>query len=220
MKNKSFSGKCEILPSLFAAPPLHLADALQKIETSGYRSVHFDIMDGHFVPNMSFGPEVVTAAREEFPSLFREVHLMVTHPPQWIESFYQSGAQRIFIHLEIEPSILQQSIQLLQQKNIPWGFAIHPETSLESLQTYIPWLHQTDRLLVMSVYPGFSGQSYLSQTDERISFLRKRFPFLSLCIDGGLDSEHIQRLQTYGVSSFVVGSCFFKTENNSACCGF
>lgn len=202
----------EILPSIFAASPLYLAKALQTIETSGYRSVHFDIMDGHFVPNISFGSEVVAAARSEFPSLFREVHLMVTHPPHWIETFYQSGAQRIFIHLEIEPTVLQQSIQMLQRKKIPWGFAIHPKTSLDVLQTYATWLPQTDRLLVMSVYPGFSGQTYLPQTDERISFLRKHFPFLTLCVDGGLCSEHIQRLQTYGVTSFVVGASFFKNR--------
>ena len=201
----------EIIPSLFAADPLHYCEALKIVERFGCRRIHLDIMDGHFVPNISFGASVVAAVAKEFPRLFREVHLMVQHPQQHIEAFIKSGTQRLFIHIELAPEILEETVRSLQSEAVDWGFAVNPETSIETLQAYQDWVSKTQHLLVMSVHPGFCRQTFIEETYERVKELRARFPHLKLCIDGGIRTPEVQRLQALGVESVVMGSAFFKT---------
>lgn len=200
----------EIIPSLFAADPLHYFEALKAVEYSGCRRIHLDIMDGHFVPNISFGASVVAAVAKEFPRLFREVHLMVKNPQQHFEAFIKSGAQRLFIHIELAPEVLKEIVRCLQSEAVEWGFAVNPETSIETLQTYRDWVLKTQHLLLMSVRPGFCGQTFIEGTYERIKELRMRFPHLKLCIDGGIRTPEAQRLQALGSESVVMGSAFFK----------
>ncbi len=200
----------EIIPSLFAADPLRYCDALKAVERSECRRIHLDIMDGHFVPNISFGASVVAAVAKEFPRLFREIHLMVQNPQQHFEAFIKSGAQRLFIHIELAPEVLAGAVHCLQSKNIDWGFAVNPETSIETLQTYQDWISKTQHLLLMSVHPGFCGQTFIKETYERVKELRGHFPHLKLCIDGGIRTPEAQRLQELGVESVVMGAAFFK----------
>ena len=200
----------EIIPSLFAADPLRYREALEAVERSKCRRIHLDIMDGHFVPNISFGASVVAAVAKEFPRLFREVHLMVQNPQQHLEAFVKSGAQRLFIHIELAPEVLKEIVRCLQSEAVEWGFAVNPETSIETLQTYRDWISKTQRLLLMSVHPGFCGQTFIEGTYERIKELRMRFPHLKLCIDGGIRIQEAQRLQALGSESVVMGSAFFK----------
>jgi ribulose-phosphate 3-epimerase len=200
----------EIIPSLFAADPLHYFDALKAIERSECRRIHLDIMDGHFVPNISFGSNVVAAVAKEYPRLFREVHLMVQNPQQHIEAFIKSGTQRLFIHIELAPEVLQGTVCSLQSEAVDWGFAVNPETPLETLQTYRDWISKTQHLLLMSVHPGFCGQTFIEETYERIKELRECFPHLKLCIDGGIRTPEAQRLHELGAESVVRGSAFFK----------
>ena len=200
----------EIIPSLFAADPLHYCEALKAVERFGCRRIHLDIMDGHFVPNISFGTNVVAAVAKEFSRLFREVHLMVQNPQQHIEAFIKSGAQRLFIHIELAPEVLQETVCSLQFEAVDWGLAVNPETPLETLQTYKDWVSNTQHLLLMSVHPGFCGQTFIEETYERVKELRARFPHLKLCIDGGIRMPEAQRLQALEVESVVMGSAFFK----------
>jgi len=200
----------EIIPSLFAADPLRYCEALKAVERFGCRRIHLDIMDGHFVPNISFGASVVAAATKEFPRLFREVHLMVKKPQQHFEAFIKSGAQRLFIHIELAPEVLEETVRCLQSEAVDWGFAVNPETSIETLQTYRDWISKTQHLLLMSVHPGFCGQTFIEETYERIKELRTHFPHLKLCIDGGIRNREAQRLQALGSESVVMGSAFFK----------
>lgn len=200
----------EIIPSLFAADPLRYCEALKAVERSKCRRIHLDIMDGHFVPNISFGASVVAAVAKEFPRLFREVHLMVQNPQQHFEAFIKSGAQRLFIHIELAPEVLEETVRCLQSEAVDWGFAINPETPLETLQTYQDWVLNTQHLLLMSVHPGFCGQTFIEETYERIKELRTHFPHLKLCIDGGIRNREAQRLQALGSESVVMGSAFFK----------
>ena len=200
----------EIIPSLFAADPLRYCDALKAVERSECRRIHLDIMDGHFVPNISFGTNVIAAVAKEFPRLFREVHLMVQNPQRHLEAFIKSGAQRLFIHIELAPEVLEETVHCLQSEAVDWGFAVNPETPLETLQTYQDWILNTQHLLLMSVRPGFCGQTFIEKTYERIKELRMRFPHLKLCIDGGVRNREAQRLQTFGAESVVMGSAFFK----------
>ena len=201
----------ECLPSLFAAHPLDLKAGLDSILQSGLQQVHLDCMDGHFVPNISFGPHIIKAVKNYVPQLFRDVHLMLSRPEDFIETYIESGAQRIFIHLEIDRISLKNSIKILQKNNtVSWGFAINPETSVTCLDAYADWINQTRRLLVMSVHPGFSGQMFMPQTYERVRIIRKIFPKIELCVDGGITSGIADNLEQLGVTSCVRGSNFFK----------
>lgn len=200
----------EIIPSLFAADPLHYFDALKAVECSECRRIHLDIMDGHFVRNISFGTNVVAAVAKEFPWLFREVHLMVQNPQRHLEAFMKSGAQRLFIHIELAPEVLEETVHCLQSEAVDWGFAVNPETPLETLRTYRDWVSKTQHLLLMSVHPGFFGQTFIEETYERVKELRAHFPHLKLCIDGGIREREAQRLREFGVESVVMGAAFFK----------
>jgi ribulose-phosphate 3-epimerase len=200
----------EIIPSLFATDPLRYCDALKAVERFGCRRIHLDIMDGHFVPNISFGTNIIAAVAKEFPRLFREVHLMVQHPQRHLEALIKSGAQRLFIHIELTPEVLKETIRCLQSEAVDWGFAVNPETPLETLQTYQDWILNTQHLLLMSVHPGFCGQTFIEEIYERLKELRACFPHLKLCIDGGIRTPEAQRLQALGAESVVMGSAFFK----------
>lgn len=200
----------EWLPSLLAANPLDFESGLKKIENTGIKQVHLDIMDGHFVPNISFGPAVVKMVMQTHPNLFRDVHLMLSHPEDFIQKFVDVGAQRIFIHLEINQKSLEKSVELLQQSKIPWGLAINPETPLSSLKAYRSILPSMDRLLIMSVHPGFSGQTFIEDTFQRVRDLRTTYPNLTLCLDGGINEQLAQKLLRLGINNFVVGSSFFR----------
>ena len=200
----------EIIPSLFAADPLRYCEALKAVERFGCRRIHLDIMDGHFVPNISFGTNVVAAVAKKFPQLFREVHLMIRNPQRHLETFIKSGAQRLFIHIELAPEVLKETVRCLQSEAVDWGFAVNPETPLETLQMYQDWISKTQHLLLMSVHPGFCGQTFIEETYERVKELRKHFPHLKLCIDGGIGMPEVQRLRVLGSESVVMGSSFFK----------
>lgn len=194
-------------PSILAADPLQFKEGLEKIRKSGLSRVHLDIMDGHFVPNISFGPSVVRAITQNYPELFRDVHLMLSHPEDFIPKFIESGAQSITIHIEIAASSLKNSLDLLQKHTIPYGLAINPETPLEALTPFLG--NPPHHVLMMSVHPGFSGQAFITGTYQRVQFLRQRYPNLTLYLDGGINEKIAQNFLSYGVENFVVGASFF-----------
>ena len=200
----------EWLPSLFAAHPLDLKAGLDRILQSGIQQVHLDCMDGHFVPNITFGPSVIKAVKDYAPQLFRDVHLMLSRPEDFIEAYIESGAQRIFIPVEIHSTSLKNSVKILQKSKIEWGVGINPETPVTCLESYSNWIQQTNRLLIMSVHPGFSGQTFISQTYKRIPLIRELFPSLELCVDGGITPAIADNLKRLGVASCVRGSNFFR----------
>lgn len=195
-------------PSILAADPLRFREGLEKIRKSGLLGVHLDIMDGHFVPNISFGPSVVRAVTQNYPELFRDVHLMLSRPEDFIPKFIENGAQSITIHIEIAASSLKNSLDLLQKHAIPYGLAINPETPLEALTPFLKKLPH--HVLMMSVHPGFSGQAFITETYQRVQLLRQRYPSLTLYLDGGINEKIAQNFLPYGVENFVVGASFFK----------
>ena len=204
------SKTCNIIPSLFAADPLHYFDALKAVEQAGLNRIHLDIMDGHFVPNISFGSNVVASVVKATPTLLCDVHLMVCEPQRWIEPFVKNGAKRLFIHIELVSDVLKETVRRLQSENIEWGFAVNPETSIDILQTYREVILRTRLLLLMSVHPGFCGQTFIENTFERVKEVRTRFPHLKICTDGGIRKQEARQLQALGVESVVMGSAFFK----------
>jgi len=207
----------EWLPSLLAANPLDFEAGLNRIEQANLNQVHLDIMDGHFVPNISFGPAVVKMVAQKHPNLFRDVHLMLSKPEDFIQKFIDVGAQRIFIHIEIAPQSLEKSLEILSQNKILWGLAINPETSIATLEKYKNLFPNIDRLLVMSVHPGFSGQSFIKGTFQRIKDLKNLYPTVSLCLDGGINKLLAEELIPFGVNNFVVGASFYEEQIPTGC---
>ena len=198
-------------PSLIAASPLNLQDAVQLAEEVGATSLHIDIMDGHFVPNLTYGPSMVKALRT-VTDLFFDVHLMVKHPAQWITTFAESGANAITIHAEAT-SDWSDIISKIKDASCKAGVAINPQTDL----TFIPdhtWSN-IDRLIIMSVNPGFSGQTFLDVWDKihQAALLKLRYPHLFVTIDGGVNSHNIARLAQSGIDNVIIGSAFYQAAD-------
>ena len=191
-----------------AADPLQFRSGLEKIRKAGLTGVHLDIMDGHFVPNISFGPSVVRAVADDYPELFRDVHLMLSQPEDFIPKFIESGAQTITIHVEIAEKSLKNSLKLFQKYTIPYALAINPETPLEALTPFLD--SSPHHVLVMSVHPGFSGQAFIPETYQRVQWLRQHYPNLKLCLDGGINQSIAQDFLPLGIKDFVAGASFFR----------
>ncbi len=198
-----------ILPSLLAADMGRLADACRAVDLAGAEGLHLDIMDGHFVPNLSMGPDVVKMARDVVPDLYRHVHLMVTRPDELADAFIDAGAQTILFHVEarVEPAPL---IAHLRARGVIPGLVINPETPVSSL---VPYLGLIDEALLMSVHPGFGGQAFMDDVIPKIAALRTQAPDLPICLDGGITLETAPRCAAAGATRFVAGTALFRSPH-------
>ncbi len=195
-------------PSLLSAHQANLGKALQLVEQCGLDCLHVDIMDGHFVPNLSFGTQCVKDLRPQ-TNLFFDVHLMVTHPQHFLKTFAQYGANMLTVHVEIEPQFLTESLQTIKALGLPAGLALNPGTPTEVLIPHLPFI---DWILVMSVHPGFGGQSFLPQSIEKIRWLaehQKNYRY-HIAVDGGINIENAKSCFDAGAQRLVMGSAFFK----------
>jgi len=197
--------KYQVLPSFLAADLGHLADELRRAEASGADAIHLDIMDPHFVPNMSFGPSIVDFARKTCPNFYRNVHLMMSRPDLYLEKFAKAGSQTIQIHVEADCDLHVElpRIRALGCKN---AIVINPETPVERLE---PYLGEIDEALVMTVHPGYGGQSFIADCLPKVTWLRTRLPALDIMIDGGGNAETIPLAAKAGANMFVAGSYLF-----------
>lgn len=194
-------------PSLIAASPLCLQDAVTLAAQAGAEALHIDIMDGHFVPNITFGPSVIKALRPVSP-IFFDVHLMVKNPQQWIAPFCDAGANAITIHAESTPD-WPALLQTIKQHGRQAGIAINPKTDLDFIPDNL-WPH-IDRLLLMTVEPGFSGQTFLPLWDKihQAALLKLTYPHLYITVDGGVNNENIAQLAQSGIDNAIIGSAFY-----------
>ena len=204
--------KIEILPSLLAADLGRLAEETRRAEASGADALHIDIMDPHFVPNMSFGPSIVDFCRKTCPAFYRNVHLMMSRPDLYIEKFAAAGAQTLQIHVEADCDLH------VELKRITFGvkpaIVLNPETDVEMLT---PYLGEIDEALVMTVHPGYGGQKFIAECLPKITWLRERCPDLDIMIDGGGNAETIPLAAKAGANQFVAGSYLFgKTDMRAA----
>lgn len=206
--------KALIAPSLLSADFSRLASEVHEVEKAGADWLHLDIMDGHFVPNITVGPLVVRALRP-LTELPLDCHLMVAEPEKWIAPFAQAGADCITIHVEAaqDPSGLLKQIRALGCKA---GVSLNPATPLSAIEKF---LGQVDLVLVMSVNPGFGGQKFIESTlskIERLSDIREKRGFL-IEVDGGVNSSNIASLHKAGTDIFVAGnSVFGEKDRNKA----
>jgi ribulose-phosphate 3-epimerase len=202
----------KIAPSILSADFSRLAEEVRAVEKAGADVIHVDVMDGHFVPNITIGPLVVQGLKK-LTSLPLDVHLMIENPERYVEVFAQAGSDWITIHAEVCPN-LKRMIRKVRQLNARPGIVLKPATPLKTL---FPVLDDIDLVLLMSVNPGFGGQSFIPATLKKIERLRKivdqnRYP-LEIEVDGGVKVENIREVSMAGGDIFVVGTGIFKTEN-------
>ncbi|RIV28250.1 ribulose-phosphate 3-epimerase [Alicyclobacillaceae bacterium I2511] len=205
--------KIQIAPSILAADFIHLQSEVDSVLAAGADWIHVDVMDGHFVPNLTMGPIVVEAlrARTDCPL---DVHLMVERPEQMIPWFAQAGATSISVHAEATPH-LHRALQLIRSYGLQAGMAVNPATGLTSLD-YI--YDQLDYLLIMTVNPGFGGQSMISATLKKVRSANERLAQLGRTdvpveVDGGVSVHTIGDLAAAGARIFVAGSAVFQAQD-------
>jgi ribulose-phosphate 3-epimerase len=205
--------KIEILPSLLAADLGRLAEETRRAEASGADALHIDIMDPHFVPNMSFGPSIVDFCRKTCPAFYRNVHLMMSRPDLYIEKFAAAGAQTLQIHVEADCD-LHVELKRIRALGVKPAIVLNPETDVEMLT---PYLGEIDEALVMTVHPGYGGQKFIAECLPKVTWLRERCPDLDIMIDGGGNAETIPLAAKAGANQFVAGSYLFgKTDMRAA----
>jgi len=205
--------KIEILPSLLAADLGRLAEETRRAEASGADALHIDIMDPHFVPNMSFGPSIVDFCRKTCPAFYRNVHLMMSRPDLYIEKFAAAGAQTLQIHVEADCA-LHVELKRIRALGVKPAIVLNPETDVEMLT---PYLGEIDEALVMTVHPGYGGQKFIAECLPKVTWLRERRPSLDIMIDGGGNAETIPLAAKAGANQFVAGSYLFgKTDMRAA----
>lgn len=197
--------KINILPSLLAADLGRLADEIRRAEASEADALHIDIMDPHFVPNMSFGPSIVSLARKVSPSLYRNVHLMMSRPDLYVEAFVKAGAQTVQVHVEADCDI-HDTLRRICGLGAKCAIVLNPETPVERL---VPYLDEIDEALVMTVHPGFGGQKFIAECLPKVTALHGWRPELDVMIDGGGNAETIPQAAAAGANMFVAGSYLF-----------
>ncbi len=201
-----------VAPSILSANFAHLASEIQKVEKAGANWLHIDVMDGHFVPNLTIGPQVVADIRKE-TGLLLDVHLMIEKPENLIPAFVKAGADILTVHSEACPH-LHRVVHMIKDAGIRAGVAINPATSISALENI---LDDVDLVLLMSVNPGFGGQSFIPGVVEKISAVRhilnERGLDVHLEVDGGINCETGQQVVEAGVDVLVAGSYIFKAVN-------
>jgi len=202
----------KIAPSILSADFSRLGEEVRAVEEAGADLIHVDVMDGHFVPNITIGPLVVEGLRK-LTSLPLDVHLMIEKPERYIEAFAQAGSTWITFHAEV-CFRLRRVIKKARQVNVRPGVVLNPSTPLKTLY---PVLEEIDLVLLMSVNPGFAGQSFIPATLRKIERLRKiidqnHYP-VEIEVDGGIKVENIGEVSRAGGDIFVSGSGIFKTKD-------
>ena len=197
-----------IAPSILAADFGRLADEVQKAERGGAGVVHVDVMEGHFVPNLTVGPPVVRSLRKA-TALPLDCHLMIENADRYVDAFADAGASWISLHVEAMPH-LQRTVAHLRSRGLRPGVVLNPATPLHTLDEILP---EVDYVLVMSVNPGFGGQAFLPSSLEKIRRLKRLIDERGLKteieVDGGVDLTNIRALRQAGASIFVAGSAVF-----------
>lgn len=205
----------QIAPSILSADFSRLAEEVSRVEAAGADIIHIDVMDGHFVPNLTVGPPIVEALRK-VTALPLDVHLMITHPDSFIPEFAQAGANYLTVHVETCPH-LHRTIQSIKEHGVKAGVTLNPSTPLSTLEEVISVV---DLLLIMSVNPGFGGQSFIPSSLDKIvrarQLIARTKSHAVLEVDGGVKVENAAEIIKAGAGILVAGSAIFDSSDYAA----
>ena len=204
----------QLAPSVLSADFSALSQEIEKIERTGIEFLHIDVMDGHFVPNITFGPPVVKCIRKTSKMIF-DVHLMISHPLQYAKPFADAGADYIVFHLECDDDI-EKTIEQIKALGVKCGVAIKPKTPAEAV---FPYLESLDMVLVMTVEPGFGGQSIILPCLDKIALIkaemREKGIDIPVEIDGGVNAGNIEHCAQKGADIIVAGNAVFGAQDSA-----
>jgi ribulose-phosphate 3-epimerase len=208
----------KIAPSILACDFAHLGEEIQDVEHCGADLLHLDVMDGHYVPNITFGPVIVRAMRT-LTSLPLDTHLMITDPEKYAPRFIESGASAITFHIEIAEDPLPL-LEKIRQWGARAGLSLNPETDIKTMDSALPFV---DLVLVMSVHPGFGGQQFISASHDKIRYLanakKSRGLNFDISVDGGVTTDNAPALIESGTEILVAGTTIFKSPDRKKTIG-
>ena len=206
------AGSIEIAPSVLSADFSRLADEIKDIERAGAKIVHLDIMDGHFVPNITFGPPIVAKLRACTDMVF-DAHLMITDPAKYAPAFIEAGADHISFHIETVDKPVE-FVNHLHSLGVTCGVTINPETPVEAIEEVAPLC---DMILVMTVHPGFGGQKFIDEAAKKCIRIREIVgPDVRIQVDGGVDPTTASIVVEYGADTLVAGNAVFGKPDRKA----
>jgi ribulose-phosphate 3-epimerase len=202
----------EVVPSILSSDFARLADEIAEIESAGVKMVHLDIMDGHFVPNITIGPPVVEKLRKH-SKLFFDCHLMITDPRKYAPIFIEAGANNLTFHIEVEkkPANL---IKMLHDMGVTAGVCLNPETPVKAIEKVASF---ADMVLVLTVHPGFGAQQFMPEAAKKIIEVRKiGGPEIRVEVDGGINPQNASIVVGYGADTLVAGNAIFSKKDRVA----
>ena len=196
-----------ISPSLLSANFKNIEKEIRLLEEAGVDRIHLDVMDGHFVPNLTFGPMMIKTIRK-ITDLHLETHLMINNPSDSLDQYIQAGSDTIIIHLEASKNA-QQDLSYIRQNNVLAGISINPDTNENRL---MPLIHYFDYILIMSVFPGKSGQTFINETLQKMKNVVSKMneTNTTIAVDGGVNLNTIKNIYDTGIDITIVGSGLFK----------
>ena len=206
------AGTIEIAPSILSADFANLAAEIKQVESAGVKMIHLDIMDGHFVPNITIGPLVIAKIRGG-SELFFDTHLMITDPEKYADDFIKAGADNITFHIEVVPEPAR-FIDRLHSAGVTAGLCLNPETPVKKIEKFA---QLCDMILIMTVNPGFGGQSFIHEAAEKIKSVRQIVgPDIRVEVDGGIDAATAGIVTGYGADTLVAGNGIFSKPDRVA----